>query len=55
MLKIEKIEKIEEKESVEVLAQKDCSTRRNPDGFFRGCRNDCTDPNKDPWFACNLY
>lgn len=55
MLEIKKIEKIEKKESVEVLAQKDCSTKRNPIGVFSGCKHDCTDPNKNAWFACDMY
>lgn len=50
-----KIEKIEEKEVVEVLAQDDCSTKRNPIGIFAGCRNDCTDPNEYSWFGTPFY
>lgn len=52
---VESFPEIKNKEKVEVLAQIDCSTRRNPYGFFRGCRDDCTDPNKDPWFGSYWY
>ncbi|CEN31373.1 hypothetical protein [Paraclostridium sordellii] len=50
-----KIEKIEEKEVVEVLAQKDCSTKENPFGWYKGCDDDCTDPNHMPWYGSPAY
>lgn len=50
-----KIEKIEEKEVVEVLSQKDCSTKRDKGGWFRGCMNDCTDPNEYAYYGSPDY
>ncbi|CEN31374.1 hypothetical protein [Paraclostridium sordellii] len=50
-----KIEKIEEKEVVEVLAQKDCSTKNNPNGFFKGCMDDCTDPKEYSYYGSPAY
>ena len=46
-----KVKKIQNKEKIEVLSQKDCSTQSNPYGNLMGCDRDCSDQNKPPYYG----
>jgi hypothetical protein len=50
-----KIKKIQDKEKVEILSQKDCSTKENPYGNLMGCDRDCSDRNKPPYYGSIAY
>ncbi|CCL39821.1 hypothetical protein [Clostridioides difficile] len=50
-----KVKKIQNKEKIEVLSQKDCSTQSNPYGNLMGCDRDCSDQNKPPYYGSIKY
>ncbi|MGX9758292.1 hypothetical protein ACWYRQ_18570 [Clostridioides difficile] len=50
-----KVEKIQNKEEVEVLSQKDCSTQENPYGKEMGCDRDCSDRNQPPSYGSTKW
>ncbi|MCC0763550.1 hypothetical protein IR151_11130 [Clostridioides sp. ES-S-0006-03] len=47
-----KVEKIQDKQEVEVLSQsRDCSTQADPDGnYYAPCWDDCTADDKPAYF-----
>lgn len=50
-----KVKKIQNKEKIEVLSQKDCSTQANPYGKLMGCDRDCSDRNQPPHFGTTRW
>ena len=57
MMKDLKIEKIVDKDKIEVLSQSNinCSTKDNPKGYIMGCDRDCSTPTERPAYKSDKY